>query len=150
LTDWNRLLQEIREAAGEAEGRDGKLAAVCRVLRRVPHYDWIGFYIAEPGSRELVLGPYAGEPTQHVRIPYGKGLCGRTAETLETLMVQDVEKETNYLSCSSRVRSEIVVPVFKEGGFVAELDIDSHSPAPFTDEDRRFLEEVGALAGALF
>jgi len=150
VTDWNRLMQEIRTAASGAESRDGKLAAICRVLGRVPHYDWVGFYIADPAGRELVLGPYVGEPTQHLRIPYGRGICGRAADTLETLMVQDVGKETNYLACSTKVRSEIVVPVFKAGAFVAELDIDSHSLTPFTEEDRKFLEEIGALAGTLF
>lgn len=150
MTDWRRLMGEIDEAVAKARGRDEKLGALCRALGQVAHYDWVGFYIADPARRELLLGPYVGEPTEHVRIPYGRGICGRSAETLETLVVQDVGKETNYLSCSSRVRSEIVIPVFKGGVLVAELDIDSHSLNPFTEEDRKFLEEVGALAGTLF
>jgi len=150
VTDWNGIMEELRDAVSKARDRDGKLGAICRVLARVPHYDWIGFYLAQPQSRELVLGPYVGEPTEHVRILYGAGICGRTAESLETLVVQDVGKEDNYLSCSARVRSEIVVPVFKAGVFVAELDIDSHELSPFTDDDRMFLEEVVALAGTLF
>ncbi len=65
-------------------------------------------------------------------------------------MVQDVSREANYLSCSIRVRAEIVVPVFSSGRFVAELDIDSHTPSPFAPDDRAFLERVAALAGRLF
>jgi len=98
----------------------------------------------------LVLGPFVGEPTEHVRIPYGKGICGQTAESGRTFVVADVAQQSNYLACSVKVKSEIVVPVFKDGEFVAELDIDSHTPGAFTPKDRRMLEEVAALAAGLF
>ncbi|MBE0520488.1 GAF domain-containing protein [Candidatus Bathyarchaeota archaeon] len=64
-------------------------------------------------------------------------------------MVQDVSKETNYLSCSPNVKSEIVIPIFKNGEIVGELDIDSHTPSPFTDEDREFLEKVCEMVSNL-
>jgi len=80
-----------------------------------------------------------------VRIPFGRGICGQAAERKETFVVQDVSKETNYLSCSPEVKSEIVVPIMKDGRVLGELDIDSHSLAPFTDEDREFLENICRL-----
>ena len=118
--------------------------SVCNLLREeVPHYDWVGFYFRDPkNGSELVLAPFSGEPTEHTHIKFGEGICGQAAETENVFIVQDVSKETNYLSCSPDVRSEIVVPIFRNGEIVGELDIDSHGINPFTDEDREFLEWV--------
>lgn len=110
----------------------------------------MGFYIVDSSQRELLLGPFAGRPTQHVTICFGRGICGQTVEKGETLVVQDVSEEANYLSCSPKVRSEIVVPVLREGEIVGELDIDSHTLAPFSGEDRAFLEEVCDMVSGLF
>lgn len=130
--------------------RDEKLRRVCELLAsQVPHYDWVGFYLVGERGDELVLGPFVGEPTEHVRIPFGRGVCGRAAVELRTIVVQDVSKETNYLACSPLVKSEIVVPIFKEGKFVGELDIDSHELAPFTEEDRKFLEKVAEVVSKI-
>jgi len=135
------LLKRIREIVNSHLRRDEKLRSVCRLLREnFPHYNWVGFYLAE--GNELVLGPFEGEPTQHIRIPFGRGVCGRAAKTKETVVVQDVSKETNYLACSPKVKSEIVVPIMKNGKFIGELDIDSHKLSAFTDKDREFLEKV--------
>jgi L-methionine (R)-S-oxide reductase len=126
-------------------GLDRKLEKLSEFLERnVSHYDWVGFYLADPVKAELVLGPFAGEPTQHVRIPFGQGICGQAAERRETFVVQDVRSESNYLSCSPKVRSEIVIPIFKNGEVAGELDIDSHQLRPFTDEERTFLEALCA------
>jgi GAF domain-containing protein len=145
------LLERARRiVSSAAAGRDEVLGRLCRLLAGVPGYDWVGFYIAEPSLRVLVLGPFVGEPTEHRRIPYGSGICGQAAERGETFVVQDVSREGNYLSCSPRVKAEIVVPVYSSRGFAAELDIDSHRAAPFTDADRAFLERIAQLAGRLF
>ena len=131
--------------------RDETLTRICEVLKNeVPHYDWVGFSLVDPvAERELVLGPYAGAPTEHTRIPFGKGICGQAAATEATFIVQDVTLETNYLSCSPDVRSEIVVPILKEDMIVGELDIDSHALAPFTDQDQAFLDAVCAQVAPL-
>lgn len=127
------------------------LLKVCELLKKeVYHYDWVGFYILDPSNNELVLGPFVGKPTQHTHIAVGKGICGQVAESGETMIVQDVTQVDNYISCGLDVQSEIVVPVLKEGKFVAELDIDSHSPAPFTEEDRVFLSKVCDLLTSCF
>ena len=132
--------------------RDAKLRAICYLLRKkVPHYDWVGFYLVDPETpRELVLGPFEGAATEHTRIPFGKGICGQVALSEETLLVQDVTAEENYLSCGLEVRSEIVVPISKNGTFVAQLDIDSHATSPFTPDDRLLTEGICALLPPLF
>ncbi len=147
---FGALLGRADAIVSGAPGRDEGLARLCRLLSEVPAYDWVGFYLADAEQQVLVLGPFVGEPTEHVRIPYGRGICGQAAVRGETFVVQDVSREANYLSCSIRVRAEIVVPVFSSGRFVAELDIDSHTPSPFASGDRAFLERVAAMAGRLF
>ncbi len=142
MSSYQELLDRIRGILEEG-GREA-LQRVCDTLRNeVPHYDWVGFYFVD--GRELVLGPFSGEPTEHVRIKFGEGICGQAAEREEVFIVQDVSKEDNYLSCSPEVKSEIVVPIFKDGKVVGELDIDSHKLSPFTEEDEKFLEEVCSL-----
>ncbi len=140
---FEELLEEVKRIIEGKGGRNEKLQRICDLLReKVSHYDWVGIYFADNKSRELLLGPFAGEETEHVRIKFGQGICGQAAEKLETFVVQDVSKETNYLSCSPFVKSEIVLPIFKNGEFVAELDIDSHKLSPFGEEDEKFLKKV--------
>lgn len=136
------LTKKIQEIITSKLERDGKLSAVCKLLRdNVANYDWVGLYfIDQKRQNELILGHFEGEPTEHARIPLGRGICGQAAALKKTFVVQDVSKEMNYLSCSQKVKSEIVVPIFKNGKFVGELDIDSHTLAPFTREDKTFLE----------
>lgn len=143
---FRSLLDEVRSIMGGPGERDVKLQTVCGLLaERVAHYNWVGFYLRDrSGREELVLGPHVGAPTDHTRIPFGRGICGQAAARKETFVVQDVSKETNYLSCSASVKSEIVVPIMKAGAVAGELDIDSHVSAPFTDDDRAFLEKVAA------
>lgn len=149
--EYSGALSEARALLAAHTNRDEALSALCRFLaERFPRYSWVGFYIVEPGTTELVLGPFVGEPTEHVRIPFGRGICGQAAERKETFVVQDVAQETNYLSCSPFVKSEIVIPVFADGAVAAELDIDSHLRGAFTPEDRAFLEAVAEAAAPLF
>lgn len=122
------------------------LFRICELLKQdVYHYDWVGFYILNEEKNELVLGQFVGKPTPHTCIAVGKGICGQVAESGKIMIVQDVTQVENYISCGLEVQSEIVVPVFKNNKFVAELDIDSHSPAPFTPKDSVFLGEVCEL-----
>lgn len=149
---FDALLPRIEALAASGRPLSDILMEVCRLLKsEVSHYDWVGFYLTDPASpRELVLGPFDGASTDHVRIPFGKGICGQAAERQETFVIQDVSKETNYLSCSPTVKSEIVVPLMKDGGVLGELDIDSHAVAPFTPADRVFLEKVCGVLAPLF
>jgi len=148
----NFLTEKIREIVSSKLDRDGKLKAICKSLRdNVSDYDWVGFYLVDrTGENELLLCSFEGEPTEHVRIPFGRGICGQAAKLRETFIVQDVSKETNYLSCSQKVKSEIVVPIFKNGEIVGELDIDSYTLSPFTDKDKAFLEKICGMVSKLF
>jgi L-methionine (R)-S-oxide reductase len=148
---FKSLTSRIDEVLKTNLGKDEKLGAVCKLLKEnVSYYNWVGFYIVNSKKQnELLLGPYAGEPTEHVRIPFGKGICGQAAETKKTFVVQDISKETNYLSCNPHVKSEIVIPLFKGGAIIGELDIDSHRFSPFTKEDVAFLKKTGEMVSTI-
>ncbi|MEM9000159.1 MAG: GAF domain-containing protein [Bacteroidota bacterium] len=120
-----------------------RMQRICDLLRdTVAYYDWVGFYFKNGDKEELKLGPFAGEPTDHTIIPFGKGICGQVAVSNENFVVPDVTAQDNYIACSLTVRSEIVVPLFKNGINIGQIDIDSNTPDPFTEEDERFLEFV--------
>lgn len=142
--DTNQILKKCRTIIDSTKSRDEKLLSICELLdSEVSVFDWTGFYLTSQEEQNmLILGPYVGEPTDHVKIPFGRGICGQVAETLETFVVQDVSKEGNYLSCSPDVKSEIVVPIMKDGVFVGELDIDSHSKDAISDELTTLCEEI--------
>jgi GAF domain-containing protein len=149
--DFSQLETEI-DSLYSAEGEPrGRLMELCRLLKsRVAHYHWFGFYIARREERLLDLGPFAGEATEHVLIPFGRGICGQAAESGSTFVVDDVGAASNYLACSLKVKSEIVVPVFAPSApsgpaipapeLVGEIDIDSHEVSAFGPADRAFLE----------
>ena len=164
--DFPILYSEAERIVGGGEGSSAsRLQRLCEFLReKTPHYNWFGFYIAEEGRRELFLGPFAGEPTEHTRIPFGRGICGQAAATGEAFLVDDVSSASNYLACSIKVKGEIVIPIFApstlgeprlasheselaphERQLVGEIDIDSHRTYAFGEEDRAFLERLALL-----
>ncbi len=139
-TTVRRKITQIVNGDNDGLGKLQELADTLREL--IPHYNWFGFYITLPGTRTLVLGPFSGEPTEHTHIGFGSGICGQAAERAETFVVPDVSRESNYLVCSIKVKSEIVVPILRDGSVIGEIDIDSHRRDAFTDEDTAFLEEL--------
>jgi putative methionine-R-sulfoxide reductase with GAF domain/ABC-type Fe3+-hydroxamate transport system substrate-binding protein len=141
-----RLETELEQALGEATGRAAMEKAVTFLKNRVGHYNWVGVYVLE--GQELVLGPFLGAPSPHVRIPLDKGICGAAVREQQTVIVPDVNADPRYLSCSLETKSEIVVPVFAGGRVVGEIDIDSHTPDAFRDADRQLVERAAALLGA--
>jgi L-methionine (R)-S-oxide reductase len=140
----------VRGLATRAATAVELMEGVVRLLREErPYYSWAGFYLME-GADTLVLGPYHGKPSPHTRIPLHQGICGAAASTGESLIIDDVNADPRYLACSLETRSEIVVPIKREGKVLGEIDIDSDRPSAFSDEDRRLLEEVAAIvAGRL-
>ena len=116
---------------------------------RMLKYNWVGFYMLEPGAHPpvLVLGAFEGAMTPHVRIPLNEGICGAAASSGRTVVVDDVNKDPRYLACSLETKSEIVVPVFASGKIVGELDIDSHFPAAFTSEHQDLVQHCAMLVG---
>jgi len=117
------------------------LKDLCALLQRErPHYNWVGVYFIE--GDELVLGPFVGAPSPHVRIPIGKGICGAAVAERQTVVVPDVNADSRYLACSLETRSEIVVPIEAGGRILGEIDIDSHTPDAFGPDDRALLEAI--------
>jgi L-methionine (R)-S-oxide reductase len=154
VVDKNDLFKFLTKRADEILGsrisRDERLKAICKLLKdHVSYYDFVGFYIVDKKRKELVLGPFEGEPTEHVRIPFGLGICGQAAKQKKTFIVQDVSEETNYLSCNANVKAEIVIPIFNKSEIVGELDIDSQTISPFTAEDKNFLEKISEKVAEL-
>jgi len=144
-------LEFIQQIVNRRCSREVKLLEICRFLNyKFTGFDWVGFYFSDNLKKELVLGPFVGTPTEHKRIAFGQGVCGCAAVSGATVNVADVTAESNYLACSLEVRSEIVIPIFKSGQFVAELDIDSHQSDQFSDSERRFLEQVGQIISIIF
>ena len=132
-------------AAVDAEGdRDGRLRRVVRILSAGnPKFTWTGIYLLD--GEDLVLHNQVGEPTPHERIPVGQGICGLAVRERRTVVVPDVGKDPRYLACSLETRSEIVVPIFKDGRVVGEIDVDSRIHDAFDQDDRRLLEETSRL-----
>lgn len=144
--DFETMINSIQRIHEAKESPEMKLLEACQLLaNQFHHYDWVGIYYADDAAKMLTLGPFVGEPTDHVIIPFGKGICGQAAETKETFVIDDVSSESNYLACSLKVRSEIVIPLFFGDRIVGELDIDSHSPAAFSENDRQFLEAISPI-----
>lgn len=131
--------------------RNEKLLQICHLLRdNIDYYDWVGFYFRNGDKEELILGPYAGEATDHTVIPFGKGICGQVAVSNQNFVVPDVSAQDNYIACSITVKSEIVIPLFVNGKNIGQIDIDSNVLDAFTEQDERFLEFVNAEVAKLF
>jgi putative methionine-R-sulfoxide reductase with GAF domain len=107
-------------------------------------YSWIGIYIVK--NNNLILGPWRGnQATEHTKIPIGKGICGSAANTGKTELISDVTSDNRYLSCFASTRSEIVVPIKKNGKIIGEIDIDSDIPDGFDQKDAVFLEKIADM-----
>ena len=143
------LLERLSQLALSASSLMALQEGIVEVMaRELPHYSWTGFYMLDSSDPEtLVLGPFVGDPTPHTRIPVAQGICGAAVATGKTVIVDDVNSDPRYLSCSIKTKSEIVVPIYARGKIIGEIDIDSHNPAAFTEEDRVFLEETASIVG---
>lgn len=138
-------LQITSVIEAQNQSKEEKLQRICDLLKQsIDYYDWVGFYFKNGDKEELKLGPYAGEPTDHIIIPFGKGICGQVAVSNENFVVPDVKAQDNYIACSITVKSEIVIPMFVNGENIGQIDIDSNTRDPFTDADERFLEFVNS------
>ena len=119
--------------------------AAALIWETLPGLNWAGFYRNVDG--ELVLGPFQGRAAC-IRIPFGKGVCGAAAASLEVKRVDDVHAFPGHIACDAASRSELVVPIVRDGKLLAVLDLDSPEPARFTqvDEDgcRRLCEVLAA------
>ncbi|MGV8944960.1 MAG: GAF domain-containing protein [Lutibacter sp.] len=131
------IIAESRKPVSE------KRQAICDFLKQeIDYYNWVGFYFKNGEKAELKLAEFAGTPTEHTIIPFGKGICGQVALSNKNFIVPDVSAQDNYISCGFHVKSEIVIPIFVNGENIGQIDIDSHTTNPFTNNDTLFLEFV--------
>ncbi len=139
---YESLLPQI---SGILTGEDdlvANLANITAALKEQFGWFWVGFYLVK--GNELVLGPFQG-PVACTRIAKGRGVCGSSWAKQETLIVPDVEKFPGHIACSSLSKSEIVVPVFRNGNIVAILDVDSEELDKFDTTDKTYLEKIVAM-----
>ena len=139
---YQSLLPQIKALLEGEPDVVANLANVTAALKEQFGWLWTGFYLVK--GQELVLGPFQG-PVACTRIKYGRGVCGSSWEQARTLIVPDVEKFPGHIACSSLSRSEIVVPLIRNGAVAAVLDVDSEHLDQFDEVDARYLEEIVAL-----
>ena len=141
--DTATLYQDLQNAvegltADEPDAIANMANVAALIWETLPDLNWVGFYRNVDG--ELVLGPFQGRPAC-IRIPFGKGVCGAAAETLQVQRVEDVHAFPGHIACDAASVSELVVPIVRDGKLIAVLDLDSPKPARFTEED-----EAGCVA----
>jgi len=139
------LLPQVRAVIEGEQDAIANLANIAAALKEQFGWLWVGFYLVKEG--ELVVGPFQG-PVACTRIRKGKGVCGASWQEARPLIVPDVEAFPGHIACSSLSRSEIVVPLFRDGEVIGVLDVDSVNLNAFDEEDQRWLEElVKAIPG---
>ena len=146
MTKEERYEELLPRAKALLEGEDdliARMANLAALLHSEFGFWWTGFY--RVAGDVLVLGPFQG-PVACTRIPFGKGVCGSAWKQGGTIVVPDVDAFPGHIACSSESRSEIVVPVFRDGTVCAVLDIDSRELSTFDEVDAKYLEK---LAGEL-
>jgi len=149
-TRIEEVRNELNGLAESVPSAQELMRTMVKVLHeRMLKYNWVGFYMLEPGAVPpvLVLGAFEGAMTPHIRIPLNQGICGAAASSGQTVVVDDVGKDPRYLACSLETKSEIVVPVFVHGKVAGELDIDSHFAAAFTPEHQDLVQHCARLVG---
>ena len=141
---YRELLPQLYALISTETDFIANLANLSAALKQTFNFFWVGFYLVK--GDELVLGPFQG-PIACTRIRLGRGVCGTAWKEARTLIVPDVEQFPGHIACSSDSRSEIVVPIIKEGNVIGVLDIDSDTPDSFDETDARYLEEICTYIG---
>ncbi|AXA85231.1 diguanylate cyclase [Lysobacter oculi] len=137
---YAQLLSQVEGLLHGERDRIANAANLSALLfNALPDLNWAGFYLYD--GTELVVGPFQGLPAC-VRIPLDKGVCGAAARTRETQRVEDVHAFPGHIACDSASRSEIVIPLLRDGALIGVLDIDSPLPARFDEDDQRGLEAI--------
>jgi L-methionine (R)-S-oxide reductase len=152
-SDPAQLYRELISAAdaltaGEPDGVANMANVAALLWEYLPDLNWAGFYRVAPakdgGTDELVLGPFVGRPAC-IRIPFGKGVCGTAAASRTAQLVADVHAFPGHIACDAASQSELVVPVLRDGGVIAVIDLDSPLPARFKADDAAGIESLAAL-----
>ncbi len=136
---YDTLLPQVEALIADEPDLIANLANIAAVLRQAFGFFWVGFYLTK--GNQLVLGPFQG-PIACTRIDFDKGVCGYCYQTQQTVLVPDVEQFPGHIACSSDSKSEIVVPIFKEGKVFGVLDVDSDQLDDFSETDKAGLEAI--------
>lgn len=136
---YRELLPQVAALLDGETDLVANMANICAALKTCFDFFWIGFYLVR--DNQLVLGPFQG-PVACTRIGFGKGVCGASWQKAETIIVPDVEAFPGHIACSSLSKSEIVLPVFKDGNVAAVLDVDSDQLNDFDETDKLYLTQI--------
>jgi GAF domain-containing protein len=138
-TQYETLIPQIEALLRGEQDLIANLGNIAAALKEQFNWLWVGFYLIK--EDELVLGPFQG-PVACTRIKKGRGVCGTSWERATTVIVEDVEKFPGHIACSSSSKSEIVIPVYKNGTMLGVLDVDSSELAQFDSVDQMYLERI--------
>ncbi len=137
------IIEQIKNITKDEKNLIANLANISAILfQNLYHITWAGFYLLE--NNELVLGPFQGKPAC-IRIPQGKGVCGKCVESGETVIVEDVHKFDGHIACDPDSNSEIVIPLKKNGKIFGVIDLDSYKLNDFNETDKINLETVANI-----
>lgn len=139
VEQYENLIPQLKALVEGEQNRIANLANITASLKETFHFFWVGFYLVE--GDELVLGPFQG-PIACTRIRKGKGVCGAAWKQKQTIVVPDVDAFPGHIACSSISKSEIVVPIFKNGQVVGVLDVDSENYNTFDTNDAHYLNQI--------
>lgn len=139
---YRELIPQIISLLSGEENPVANMANTVAALKQTfSHYSWVGFYLMDSEKNELVLGPFQGK-IACTRIGVGRGVCGSSVKRNETIIVPDVEKFPGHIYCDGGTKSEIVIPLRKNGAVIGVLDVDSYHLASFDETDKEFLEQL--------
>ncbi len=143
---YKLLLAQVKAMVKDESDPVANMANVAALIQEAFHFWWTGFYRVI--GEQLVLGPFQG-PVACTRIGFGKGVCGTSWKEHQTIVVEDVEQFPGHIACSSESKSEIVVPLIKQGEVIGVLDIDSERLATFDQTDKEWLEQIAEVTAAV-
>jgi GAF domain-containing protein len=143
---YKLLLAQVKAMVKDESDPVANMANVAALIQEAFHFWWTGFYRVI--GEQLVLGPFQG-PVACTRIGFGKGVCGTSWKEHQTIVVEDVEQFPGHIACSSESKSEIVVPLIKQGEVIGVLDIDSERLATFDQTDKEWLEQIAEATAAV-
>ena len=150
MIDGAKIASRIQEMRGEGYMSDAMLReAVKHIKASDSRYNFVGVYMLNPDDDELWLHNYLGEPTDHARIPVGRGVCGTAVAEKKNQNVPDVTQVGNYLSCSPRTKSELVVLIYADNEIVGQIDIDAKEINAFPNDVQTGIEVIAEKLGEL-
>ncbi len=142
---YESLLPQIEGLLFGEKNQIANMANIAAALKEALGFFWVGFYLVD-SPEELVLGPFQG-PVACTRIKKGKGVCGASWKQEKTLVVPNVNEFPGHIACASASKSEIVLPVYRQGNIIAVLDVDSDSLNDFDNIDAKYLEKIISFIG---